>query len=207
MSVNRLNYDLNKYYTRYIWTLNKVITRLSSQQIFFSKLVFLRVQEVLTKRTSERCNHLPYWFRQNRLSRLLHKFPIPPSAKYAGSSSISQLIEIRPLRILIVNFFPFTVMWRLVKKRCRDFKNGRTNMRHDERSWTPSIVARKFVWKVEKPIRDDRRLTVDESHEISSQVGRTVLYGTITVRLRRKTFFQQWVDETRRAWIVSGRDE
>lgn len=51
----------------------------------------------------------------------------------------------------------------------------------------------KFVRNVEKFIQDDRRLTVDKLYETCPEVSHTVLYETITVRLKFRKPYTRWV--------------
>lgn len=64
---------------------------------------------------------------------------------------------------------------KVAKKYCR------TNVHDEERD---GRLTDEFVRKVEKLIQDDRRLAVDELHEMYPEVGRTVLHETITDRLK-----------------------
>lgn len=52
-----------------------------------------------------------------------------------------------------------------------------------------------FDQKVEKLIRDDRRLTLDELHEMYPEVGRTVPYETITDRLKFRKLCTCWTSK------------
>ncbi|GFU21283.1 HTH_48 domain-containing protein [Trichonephila clavipes] len=49
-----------------------------------------------------------------------------------------------------------------IQKWCVQFKNGRTNVRDEEKSGRPSIVTDELVTKVDEDIRENRRFTVME---------------------------------------------
>lgn len=80
-----------------------------------------------------------------------------------------------------------------VAKWCRSFKDGQTNVHDEERSGRSLIVTYEFVQKVEKLIRDDRHLMVNELHEMCLEVSRTVLYETIIDRLKFQKLSACWV--------------
>ncbi|GFV17884.1 HTH_48 domain-containing protein [Trichonephila clavipes] len=49
-----------------------------------------------------------------------------------------------------------------IRKWCVQFKNGRTNVRDEEKSGCPSIVTDELVAKVDEEIRENRRFTIME---------------------------------------------
>ncbi|GFW90883.1 HTH_48 domain-containing protein [Trichonephila clavipes] len=49
-----------------------------------------------------------------------------------------------------------------IRKWCVQFKNGRNNVRVEEKSGRPSIVADELVAKVDEEIRENRRFTIME---------------------------------------------
>jgi len=70
-----------------------------------------------------------------------------------------------------------------VRRWVKQFKEGREDIFDEERSWRPSLVSKEVVEKVDNVIRKDRRLTLDEFHELIPDISRSVLYETITGKL------------------------
>jgi len=65
----------------------------------------------------------------------------------------------------------------------KEFKEGREDVFDEKRSGRPSLVSEKVVEKINNIIRKDRRLTLDELHELIPDISRSVLYETITGKL------------------------
>ncbi|XP_033230210.1 protein GVQW3-like [Belonocnema kinseyi] len=59
-----------------------------------------------------------------------------------------------------------------MRKWCREFKNGRTDVNDEERSGRPSI-SDETVAKVEEVMLSDRRMTVRELSEMIPDVSKT----------------------------------
>lgn len=65
------------------------------------------------------------------------------------------------------------VMSCRVKRWCRNFIKGLTNIHGKERGGKPSIVMEEFVRKVEKLVWEYHCLTVDKLHEMCPEIGST----------------------------------
>jgi hypothetical protein len=68
------------------------------------------------------------------------------------------------------------------------FKDGRTNIRDEERSGRPSVVSDVLVQNVEQNMCERRRFTIKELAYKFPQISLTILYEIITVRLRYHKF-------------------
>jgi hypothetical protein len=53
-----------------------------------------------------------------------------------------------------------------VRKWCRLFNLKRTDVHIDERSGRPSVITEGFKGRVDAHVRDNRRFTTDELHEV-----------------------------------------
>jgi transposase len=58
-----------------------------------------------------------------------------------------------------------------VRKWCRMFNAGRTNVYDEERSGHPSVITEDLEKQVDKHIREDRCLTLDQLHEQFPQIS------------------------------------
>jgi hypothetical protein len=75
---------------------------------------------------------------------------------------------------------------------CKMLKDGRTNLHDEERSGRPSVVSDDLVQNVDQKICERRRFTVSELSCEFSQISRTVLKETFTVRLGYHKFCARW---------------
>jgi transposase len=58
-----------------------------------------------------------------------------------------------------------------VRKWCRMFNEGRTNVHDEERSGRPSVITVDLKKQIDEQIRQDRRSTLDELHEKFPQIS------------------------------------
>jgi len=80
----------------------------------------------------------------------------------------------------------------------------------EESNGRPSLVSNDFVQKVERIIREDRRMNLDGSHENYADVSRTVLYNVISKQLNYRKLCACWVpkmltEEHKKNRFVSGK--
>lgn len=80
-----------------------------------------------------------------------------------------------------------------VFKWCKNFKDGRTSVHDDQRSGRPSIATDELVEKIEKAIRTDRKLTLDELSEIFLEISRSLLHEIISKTLGYHKLSARWV--------------
>lgn len=79
-----------------------------------------------------------------------------------------------------------------VRKWCREFKNGRTNVHDEERSGRPS-VSDETIAKVEAAMLSDRRVTVRELSEMIPDVSKTSIDKILTEHLGYAKVCARWV--------------
>jgi transposase len=76
--------------------------------------------------------------------------------------------NVRPIEIyrqLIAAYGEVLMNESDVRKWCRMFNEGRTNIRDEERSGRPSLIAEDLKNVIGQHIRTNRRFTLDEIHE------------------------------------------
>lgn len=97
-----------------------------------------------------------------------------------------------------------------VRKWCRDFQNGRTNVHDEERSGRPSIQTDDIVDQVNQKLRCDRRLTISALANELPHVARTSIYRIVTEQLGYHKLCARWVpkmltDQHKEQRMCSGR--
>ena len=65
-----------------------------------------------------------------------------------------------------------------VRKWCREFKNGRTDVHDEQRAGRPS-VSYETIAKVERVMLEDRRVTIWELCELIPDVSKTTIDNTV----------------------------
>jgi transposase len=73
-----------------------------------------------------------------------------------------------------------------VKKWCRMFNEGRTNVHDEERSGRPSLITEDLKKQTDEQIRHDRRSTLDELHDKFPQISRSLLHEILSKHLGYK---------------------
>jgi len=79
-----------------------------------------------------------------------------------------------------------------VRKWCREFTAGRTEIHDEERSGRPSI-SDETVAKVEQIMRQDRRITLDDLCILVPEVSRSTIGRTLTEKLEYRKVCARWV--------------
>jgi len=79
-----------------------------------------------------------------------------------------------------------------VRKWCREFTAGRTEIHDEERSGRPSI-SDETVAKVEQIMRQDRRITLDDICILVPEVSRSTIGRTLTEKLEYRKVCARWV--------------
>jgi len=79
-----------------------------------------------------------------------------------------------------------------VRKWCREFTAGRTEIHDEERSGRPSI-SDKTIAKVEQIMRQDRRITLDDLWILVPVVSRSTIGRTLTEKLEYRKVCARWV--------------
>ena len=76
-----------------------------------------------------------------------------------------------------------------VRKWCRVFRNGRTDVLDAERSGQPSVITDALKQKVNRIIRENRHFTISEVYEQCPDVSRTVWYEIVTEHLQYRKIY------------------
>jgi hypothetical protein len=70
---------------------------------------------------------------------------------------------------------------------------GRTDVQNGARSGLPSVITEGLKHRVDAHVRENRRFTVGELHEVFSRVPRAALYEDATVQPRYRNICAEWV--------------
>lgn len=81
---------------------------------------------------------------------------------------------------------------QMVRKWCKEFKEGRTDVHNEQRSGRPS-VSDETIAKVEAAMLADRRLTVRELSEMIPDVSKTTIDKILTEHLGYSKVCARWV--------------
>lgn len=79
-----------------------------------------------------------------------------------------------------------------VRKWCREFAAGRTEIHDEQRSGRPSISDETVV-KVEQLMREDRRITLDDLCTLVPEVSRSAVHRILTEKLKYRKVCARWV--------------
>lgn len=79
-----------------------------------------------------------------------------------------------------------------VRKWCREFTAGRTEIHDEQRSGRPSI-SDETVAKVEENMREDRRITLDALCILVPEVSRSTIHRILTEKLQYRKVCARWV--------------
>ncbi|XP_064479391.1 histone-lysine N-methyltransferase SETMAR-like [Ornithodoros turicata] len=79
-----------------------------------------------------------------------------------------------------------------VRKWCREFAAGRTEIHDEQRSGRPSI-SDETVTKVEQAMREDRRVTLDDLNILVPEVSRSTIHRVLTKKLQYRKVCARWV--------------
>jgi hypothetical protein len=88
---------------------------------------------------------------------------------------------------------PSVMNERKMQQRVRQFKNGQTNVRDEDRSGCPSIMNDDLVDKGNNKIGENCRFITSELSTCFPQISRTLLCGIVAERLHYHTLCASWV--------------
>jgi len=71
-----------------------------------------------------------------------------------------------------------------VRKWCKMFRNGRTDVHDAEISGRPSVITDALKQKLKRIIRENRHFTIIEGYEQFPEVSRTFVYEIVTEHLQ-----------------------
>jgi len=92
-----------------------------------------------------------------------------------------------------------------VKKWCREFSEGRTDVHVEQRSGRSSLIS-DHLEENEGEIRANRRVTIRELHHIIPEVSKTSIYEAVTEKLGYRKLCARWVpkiltDDHKTKWV------
>ena len=91
-------------------------------------------------------------------------------------------------RRLVAVYCEYVMNAASVRKWCRMFRNGRTDVHDAERSERTSVITDALKQKVKRPIQENRHFTTSEVYEQCPEVSRTVVYEIVTENLQNPKF-------------------
>jgi histone-lysine N-methyltransferase SETMAR len=81
----------------------------------------------------------------------------------------------------------------MVRRWCRMFSEGRTNVHNDDRSGRPSLVTANLLDQVNEKILENRRFTMSELSTHFPHISRSLLHKIITEHLQYHKLCARWV--------------
>jgi len=95
-----------------------------------------------------------------------------------------------------------------VMKWCREFSEGRTDVRDEQRSGRPSLISDNLLQETEEEIRANRCVTLRELHHIIPKVSKTTIQEAVTGKLGYRKLCAFWVpkmltDDHKTKWMGS----
>jgi len=79
-----------------------------------------------------------------------------------------------------------------VKKWCREFSEGRTDVHDEQRSGRPSLISDDLLQEIEE-VRANRRVTIRELHHIIPKASNTTIHEAVTEKLGYRKLCARWV--------------
>ena len=93
----------------------------------------------------------------------------------------------------IVAVYGNVMKWQNVKKWCREFSEGRTDVHNEQRSGRPSLFSDDIFQEIEGEICANRRVTIRELHHIIPEVSKTTIHEAVTEKLGYRKLCARWV--------------
>ena len=93
----------------------------------------------------------------------------------------------------IVDVFGNIMNGQNVKKWCREFSEGRTDVHDDQRSGRPYLISDELLQDVEGENRANRSVTIRELNHIISEVSKTTIHEALTEKLGYRKLCARWV--------------
>jgi iron-sulfur cluster repair protein YtfE (RIC family) len=83
----------------------------------------------------------------------------------------------------IVSVYGDVMNKQQMAKWCRVFNAGRTDVHDEQRTGRPSLINADLVQKVEENIHADRRVTINELHEMIPEVSKSLDHEIVKEKL------------------------
>ena len=103
----------------------------------------------------------------------------PADCEVRGVIRFLQAENVRPREIhrrLVAAYGEQVMKAASVRKWCKMFRNGRTDVHDSERSGRPSVITDALKQNVNRIIRGNRHFTISEVYEQCPEMSRTVVY-------------------------------
>jgi hypothetical protein len=84
----------------------------------------------------------------------------------------------------IVSVYGDVMNGQNVAKWCHEFNAGRTDVHDEQRTGSPSLINADLVQRVQENIRADRRVTINELHEMIPEVSKSLVHEIVKEKSR-----------------------
>lgn len=103
--------------------------------------------------------------------------------------------KIRPTEIhrQIVEVYGPVMSVQHVRKWCREFLSGRTNLEDEQRSGRPSVISDELVRRIDEILRSDRRQTISDLLDQFPSVSRGTMHSIVHDKLNFRKLCARWV--------------
>ncbi|KAG5308730.1 SETMR methyltransferase, partial [Acromyrmex insinuator] len=81
----------------------------------------------------------------------------------------------------------------MVRRWVREFKAGRHSLEDESGRGRPSLITDELTTKIENAIRNDRRLTLDELHNLFPEISRSLIHEIVSEKLEFRKVCARWV--------------
>jgi len=131
----------------------------------------------------------------------------PADCEVWGVIQFLQVENVRPSEIhrrLVAVYGEHVMNAASVRKWCKMFRNGRTDVQYAERSCWPSVITDALKQKVNGIIWEKRLLTISEVYEQCLEVSHTVVYEIVSEHLQYCKICARWVPRRPGGHLVRG---
>lgn len=80
-----------------------------------------------------------------------------------------------------------------VRKWCRLFQEGRTNVHDEPKSGRPSVITDDLVNQINEKVRENRKFTITDLSDCFPQISRSLVHNIVTEKLGYHKFCARWV--------------
>ncbi|KAG5330757.1 SETMR methyltransferase, partial [Acromyrmex heyeri] len=81
----------------------------------------------------------------------------------------------------------------MVRRWVREFKAGRHSLEDESGRGRPSLITDELTTKIENAICNDRRLTLDELHNLFPEISRSLIHEIVSEKLKFRKVCARWV--------------
>ena len=120
----------------------------------------------------------------------------PAECEVRGVIRVLQAENVRPSEIhrrRVAVYGEHVMNTASVRKWCKMFRNGRTDVHDTERSGRPSVITDALKQKVNRIIQENRHFTISEVYEQCPEVSHSVVYKIVTEHMQYRKICARWV--------------